>query len=56
MEPQNIEKLADAMSLLIQDEQKRKSMGKAAAEFVKNKYDPQDLANRISEIYESLLK
>ncbi len=53
--PQNIKELQDAMVLLVQDESKRKAMGKAAAEFVRNKYDADDLCRMITQTYDMLL-
>ena len=53
--PKDIKALYEAMVVLIEDDSRRKEMGKAASDFVQNKYDAQDLADRISVIYESLL-
>ncbi|MFH1093686.1 MAG: glycosyltransferase family 4 protein [Candidatus Omnitrophota bacterium] len=56
VEAKSAEKLTEAMSTLIQDELKRRSMGKAAADFVQSKYDTADLCRIIMQTYEGLLK
>ena len=47
--------LTKILKKLILDQEGRKAMGEYAKEFVKNKYDPQDLASKVQIIYEELI-
>ncbi|MDD5745737.1 MAG: glycosyltransferase, partial [Candidatus Omnitrophica bacterium] len=55
VEPKNSVALALAITALLSDELKRKSMGEAGRRFVQDKYSAQDLVGKLSLIYEKLL-
>jgi glycosyltransferase involved in cell wall biosynthesis len=55
-EPGRKEELAEKLKLLIDDSQKRKSMGQAGRERVKNKFSSEEVAKQNIELYQKICK
>lgn len=55
IEPKNVEQLIDVCSELIEDEGLRKRLGEAGQEFVKEKFSPQTMVDKIEKVYRKLL-
>jgi len=55
VEPGNVEKMAQAIIDLVDDKEKRKSLGKEARAYVRKKFDPSLRAGQLKEIYNSLI-
>jgi glycosyltransferase involved in cell wall biosynthesis len=55
IEPENIEQLTDACAELIANENLRTRLGKNGREFVKEKFSPQVMVDKIEELYQRLL-
>jgi len=55
IEPGNLDQLLEKMKKLIEDENMRLSMGKKGIEAVEKDFSISEMANKIDEIYESLL-
>lgn len=55
VEPGNIAKMAQAIIELVDDKDKRKSLGKEARAYVRKKFDPALRAGQLKEIYNGLI-
>ncbi len=55
IEPKNVEQLTQACAELIQDENLRRKLGETGREFVKEKFAPETMVNKIEELYRNLL-
>lgn len=56
VEPANTDALISAIKILILDKEKRISMANYAQAYVKDKYTPNDLVQKLTDIYERLYK
>jgi glycosyltransferase involved in cell wall biosynthesis len=56
IEPKNVEQLTQACAELIEDENLRKKLGEAGREFVKEKFTPETMIDRIEAVYRKLLE
>lgn len=56
IEPKNVEQLTQACTELIEDENLRKKLGEAGREFVKEKFTPETMIDRIEAVYRKLLE
>jgi glycosyltransferase involved in cell wall biosynthesis len=55
IEPENVEQLTDACAELIANENLRTMLGKNGREFVREKFAPEVMINKIEQLYERLL-
>ncbi|GAX86870.1 conserved hypothetical protein [Lebetimonas natsushimae] len=55
VEERNIKQLADKLLILLKNENLRKSMGKEARNFIKEKFDIQKQTKKLEEIYKGLI-
>jgi len=56
IEPKNVEQLTNACAELIENDDLRTSLGKAAREFVREKFAPQRMVDTIEAVYKKLLE
>ncbi len=55
IEPKNIEQLTKACAELIEDKNLRERLGKQGREFVKEKFEPKTMVDKIEQLYKKLL-
>lgn len=55
IEPKNVEQLTAACAELIEDKNLREKLGKAGREFVKERFAPEFMVDKIEEVYKKLL-
>ena len=55
IEPKNVKQLTAACAELIEDKNLREKLGKAGREFVKEKFAPEVMVDKIEEVYKKLL-
>lgn len=56
IEPKNVEQLTAACAELIEDKNLRENLGKAGREFVKERFAPETMVDRIEGIYNKLMR
>jgi len=54
--PADVQALADAVCLLLNDEGRRKRLGEAAAKSVRAQFHPETAARKLEDVYEAVLK
>jgi glycosyltransferase involved in cell wall biosynthesis len=54
IEPKNVEQLTEACAELIQNKNLRERLGKEGREFVKERFSPEVMVDKIEEVYRKL--